>query len=76
MLRDIVSQAFAFCAEHQHDRACRKATLFSFAARKARLPGRVRDLTLGIDQPKAETYALESGHTYVVSGTAQLPTRV
>jgi hypothetical protein len=48
------------------DRNGKRATLFNFADRELALSGRVRDLTTGKVLPRAKTYRLKTGHTYVV----------
>jgi len=59
-----------------HDKAGRRATIFSFADRKAALPGTVTDLTTGQRLPRARTYRLQACHTYSVTGVKRLPVAV
>lgn len=58
-----------------HDLNRTRATLWNFSARCAILPGSVRDVTLGRSLPPANSYRLEAGHTYAISGT-DLPVAV
>src|ERR1019366_8106743 len=53
-----------------HDQQGKHATLWNFAERRVRLPGRVRDLTASRDLPRADRYRLEAGHTYGITGAA------
>lgn len=59
-----------------HDPAGKQATIWNFAGRTVALAGKVRDLTTGLDLPPADTYALQACHTYAVTGTKQLPTKL
>jgi len=58
-----------------HDAAGRRTTLWNFAAREVRLPGRVTDRTTGLDLPAAGKYRLEPCHTYAITDT-ELPVAV
>jgi hypothetical protein len=59
-----------------HDAGATCATLFNFAERRLRLPGRVRDLTSGEDLPVRANYRLHACHTYRIAGAKELPTRL
>jgi hypothetical protein len=59
-----------------HDAQGRRATIFCFSRGEAALPGTVTDLTAGHRLPAAGRYRLEAGHTYAVSRTGALPTRL
>ena len=59
-----------------HDAAGSQATLWNFADRAVVLPGSVSDVTTGQALPRTEYYQLAAGHTYVITGVAELPTRV
>jgi hypothetical protein len=58
-----------------HDPGGRRATLWNFAAREVRLPGRVTDLTAGADLAATGKYRLEACHTYAITDT-ELPVAV
>jgi len=55
-----------------HDKAGKRATLWTFADQKAKLPGAVTDITTGEKLTKADTYKLKANHTYALAG-AKLP---
>ncbi|MBI2190408.1 MAG: hypothetical protein HYU36_00315 [Planctomycetes bacterium] len=52
-----------------HDAEASRATVWNFAAQRATLPGRVRDLTTGENLPRARSYRLKAFHTYAATAT-------
>ena len=58
-----------------HNKEGKRATLWNFAARTARLAGSVRDVTTGQALPAAARHTLEANHTYTISG-GELPEQV
>ena len=56
-----------------HDADATRATVWSFTAREAVLPGAVRNVTTGQNLPPAPVYHLDRSHTYTISNCI-LPT--
>jgi len=57
-----------------HDKAGKKATLWNFADRKVKLPGKVTDVSTGETLKPSPKYALKASHTYSITG--QLPEKI
>jgi len=55
-----------------HDKAGKRATIWSFADQKAKLPGTVVNVTTGEKLAKADSYKLKANQTYAITG-AKLP---
>ena len=58
-----------------HDGHGKRATIWNFANRNVKLPGKLHDLTESAALPKAPSYRLKAGHTYALTG-AKLPTEI
>lgn len=56
-----------------HDEKQKLATVWNFADRKLKLPGKVRDMTTGEALPRSSAYKLKALHTYSITGV-KLPT--
>jgi len=59
-----------------HDAQGGRATLWNFAEREVKLPGRVCDLTAGQELPAADRYLREPCHTYSITTAGELPVAV
>jgi len=59
-----------------HDAEGKRATLWNFVERDAKLPGKVRDISVDKEVTGEGACHLEAHHTYAVTGASPLPTQV
>jgi len=63
------------CAVVWHDRESKHAVVWNFVDRTVELPGQVVDMSYDNKLQTADAYALQAGHTYMISG-CELPTKI